>query len=270
MIPTFFSQDPTAMRWIKRFVWSYIVIFILTQVTSIWFSTHIFTEIFSLISAGHHTWELWRYLTYSFLHADFWHILCNMLLFYTLCRFLLTYELQLKQLIGLYFTGIIAGGILWSILHIQHPYHVLIGASAGVTALLTYFCLLYPEKSLSILLFFLFPIQLKARTCFYVLLGYELINCLFFETQGLANIAHSAHLGGILVGALAIYYTKHKETIFSRKTTTKLKTSRYKVHIEEDNVITDVPFEILKKLQNEGLGALSASEREWLEKYRKL
>ena len=60
------------------------------------------------------------------------------------------------------------------------------------------------------------------------------------------------------------------ENIFFKKTTSNLKKSRYTVHIEEDNIITDVPFEILKKLQNEGLGSLSASEREWLEKYRKL
>ena len=73
-----------------------------------------------------------------------------------------------------------------------------------------------------------------------------------------------------MIGALAIYYTKHKENIFFKKTTSNLKKSRYTVHIEEDNIITDVPFEILKKLQNEGLGSLSASEREWLEKYRKL
>ena len=60
------------------------------------------------------------------------------------------------------------------------------------------------------------------------------------------------------------------ENIFFKKTTSNLKKSRYTVHIEEDNIITDVPFEILKKLQNEGLCSLSASEREWLEKYRKL
>ncbi len=270
MIPMFFSQAPLAMRWIKRLVWFYVAIFIVTKVTSIWFSSCFILDAFSLDADGSFTWEIWRYITYSFLHADFFHILCNMLLFYTLCQFLLTYELRLKHLLGLYFLGIVVGGIFWKILHMQYGHFTLIGASAGTSTLLTYFCLLYPEKSLSVFLFFLFPIQIKAKTCFYFLLGYEIINCLFDETQGLATIAHSAHLGGIMIGALAIYYTKHKENIFFKKTTSNLKKSRYTVHIEEDNIITDVPFEILKKLQNEGLGSLSASEREWLEKYRKL
>ena len=270
MIPMFFSQPPIAMRWIKRLVWFYIFVFVVTKVTSIWFSSSFLINYFSLNSLDHSSWEIWRYVTYSFLHADFLHILCNMLLFYTLSQFLLTYELRLKHLLGLYFMGIIVGGMLWKFLHLQHPYHLLIGASAGTTVLLTYFCLLYPEKSLSVFLFFLFPLQIKSKMCFYILLGYELINCLFYETQGLATIAHSAHLGGILTGVLAIYYTKHKEFIFFKKTTSGLQKNRYRVHIEEDNVITDIPFEILKKLQNEGLGSLSASEREWLEKYRKL
>lgn len=270
MIPMFFSQTPLSMRWIKRLVWFYISIFIITKVITIWFSSHFMIDLFCLNSAGNTTWQIWRYVTYSFLHADFWHILCNMVLFYTLCQFLLTYELNLKCLLGLYFLGIIVGGMAWKILHLQQPYHILLGASAGTMVLLTYFCLLYPEKSLSVFLFFLFPIQIKAKICFYFLLAYELINCLFYETQGLAMIAHSAHLGGIMVGALAIYYTKHKENISFKKTTSNLKKNRYKVHIEEDNIITDVPFEILKKLQNKGLGSLSASEKEWLEKYRKL
>lgn len=270
MIPMFFSQTPLDMRWIKRFVWFYISIFIITKVTAIWFSSSFIIDFFCLNSTGDTVFEIWRYVTYSFLHADFWHLLCNMLLFYTLCQFLLTYELSLKYLFGLYFLGIIAGGIVWEVLHLQQPYHILLGASAGVMVLLTYFCLLYPEKTLSVFLFFLFPVQVKAKTCFYFLLVYELINCLFYETQGLATIAHSAHLGGIMVGALAIYYTKHKENICFKKTVSNLKKNRYKVHVEEANIITDVPFEILKKLQNEGLGSLSASEREWLEKYRKL
>ncbi len=270
MIPSFFPQDPIAMRWIKRLIKFYILIFIATQVTTVWFSTHCIPENFGLINTSTHVIDFWRYLTYSFLHENFLHILCNMIMFYTLCHFLLVYELRLKSLLGLYFTGIVIGGISWVFLHNQQPTQLLTGASAGIYTLLTYFCLLYPEKTLSVFLFFLFPFQIKSRTCFYILLGYELINCLFYETQGMTSIAHSAHLGGILVGILAIYYTKHKENIFSKKTNVKLKTNHYKVHIEEDNIITDIPFDLLKKLQNEGLGSLSASEKEWLEKYRKL
>ena len=97
-------------------------------------------------------------------------------------------------------------------------------------------------------------------------MGYDLINCLLYETQSMTNIAHSAHLGGMLVGFLAFRYIKYKES----KPTKVYRRTQYRVHIETENVISDVPFGILKKLQNEGLDALSAEERKWLERYRKL
>ena len=82
----------------------------------------------------------------------------------------------------------------------------------------------------------------------------------------MTHIAHSAHLGGMLVGFIAFRYVQYKE---ARPAKMQRHTS-YRVHIETENVISDVPFGILKKLQDEGLDALSAEERKWLEHCRKL
>lgn len=269
MIPMFFSVNNSAFKWIKRLIWFYVILFVFTKIVSVWFGTQFIASCLCLLPHSFVNFQWWRFLTYSFLHADFWHIFCNLLLFYGLCKFLLTYETSLKFLLSIYTLGILVGGIFWSIVHIHQPFHSLIGASAGIATLLTYFCLLYPEKSLSILLFFIFPIQIKARWCFAILLVYEIINCLCYETQNMTFIAHSAHLGGILIGALAVFIQKKKEepSIHSSKTTK----NKYKVHIEEDeHIITELPFHLLKKLQEEGLGSLSAEEKRWLEKCRKL
>ena len=266
MVPLFFEPQPLAMRWIKRLMGVFIAIFVCVNVITVWFGTPWFANLLSLNPSNLTDGYVWHYVTYGFLHENFLHILCNLWLFYVLCKFLLVHELTLKHLLILFFAGIITGGLFWSLLNVQHPNHSLIGASAGVATLFTYFCLLYPEKTISVFLFFVFPIQIKIIWCFFLLLGYDLIKCLLYETQGMTSIAHSAHLGGMLVGFLAFRYIKHKES----KPTKVHRHTQYRVHIETENVISDVPFGILKKLQNEGLDALSPEERKWLERYRKL
>lgn len=266
MGPQFFEPQPLAMDWIKRLIGFYIVTFVCTKLITVWFGTVCFVNFLCLRPINLIDGQIWRFITYSFLHENFLHIFCNLWLLYTLCKFLLTYELSLKQIICMFFTGIISGGIFWTLLNFQHPYFSLMGASAGVATLFTYFCLLYPEKSISVFLFLIFPIQIKTIWCFVLLLGYDLINCLFYETQGLSHVAHSAHLGGILIGFLAFRYTKYKES----KPYKAYRKPTYRVHVETENVISDIPFGILKKLQDEGLDSLTPEERKWLERYRKL
>ena len=266
----FYRPERITTRWINRILWFYFIVFIFQQITHVWFNCGLLDALFCLQPSSCINLQIWRLFTYSFLHSDFWHIFFNLLLFYGSSRLLLQGELKLKQLLVLYSSGIVFGGLAWSLMHLQQPHYVLIGASAGVACLWTYFFLLYPEKTLSILLFFVFPVNLKARWCLTFFIGYELLNCLFFELQGMTLVAHSAHLGGALMGYLWFKYQNYAENHPKNKPQQTTQKSRYFVHIEQDNVIQDVPFGLLKKLQEEGIGALSAEERRWLENYRKL
>lgn len=72
------------------------------------------------------------------------------------------------------------------------------------------------------------------------------------------------------MGYLWFKYQNYAENHPKNKPQKTTQKSRYFIHIEQDNVIQDVPFGLLKKLQEEGIGALSAEERRWLENYRKL
>lgn len=263
----FFVSHTGGMRFIKKLTYFYILMFLLARTITVWFGYDLIGELFALKTFSVNGCQLWRYFTYAFLHENFWHILCNLLLFYTLCQFLLAFELSLKKLLVIFFSGVCAGGMAWSLFNINHPGYSLIGASAGTATLLTYFCLLYPEKTMSVFLFFIFPIQIKARWVFLVLLGYDLICCIFYESFGQTTIAHSAHLGGILIGYLAVYLEKYKEQ--HPKQMHGRPKSSYRVHIESDNVIAHEPFDILKKLQEGGLESLTETERQWLARYRK-
>lgn len=78
-----------------------------------------------------------------------------------------------------------------------------IGASGAVFGILLAFGMLFPNVRLYI--YFLFPIKAKWFVIFYGLLELYL-----GFTQSESNVAHFAHLGGMIFGFLLIKYWKHK------------------------------------------------------------
>ncbi|MDR1356066.1 MAG: rhomboid family intramembrane serine protease [Tannerellaceae bacterium] len=80
-----------------------------------------------------------------------------------------------------------------------------VGASGAVFGVLLAFGVLYPNVPLFIMFI---PIPVKAK---YFVIGYGLIE-LFFGFAGMAgdNVAHFAHLGGMIFGWLLIVYWKKK------------------------------------------------------------
>lgn len=250
---------------LKKLIGIYCVLFVAIRVFFVWFN-YPFEKDFALSLSQLYQGHIWTLLSYSFLHADFLHLFFNGLMLYFLGNFLLTYELSWKQFLKLFASGILLGATFWLVVHYKTPWISLIGASAGIMALFSYLGYLYPEKSMYVLVFFMFPINLKVRWLLLLTWWYEGFNCLFFELQGNSNIANSAHLGGLLAGFLAYKLQQHKEKK-PKKTAQKL---HYRVNIGADNIIQDTHFDVLKKLQEEGLESLTEEERKWLENYRKL
>jgi len=224
-------DDGNGFLWIKRLLWTYIGVFIINETLSVWFGGSPLDAVFSLKNGTSLLWQPWRLVSYSFLHGDLLHLLFNLLMWYGLSNFLLQNTLSLKQFFALYASGIIVGGLVWWLIHCNHHPQALVGASAGISALFAYFCLLYPDKSLSILLYFIIPVRIQARWCFIALTVYELYGVLFYELQGLTNIAHSGHLGGILVGWLFIWYRRRPNVFRFRRPNGTGKIS-YRVHRE--------------------------------------
>jgi membrane associated rhomboid family serine protease len=83
-----------------------------------------------------------------------------------------------------------------------------VGASGAVFGLLLGFGMLFPNTQL-ILLFP--PIPIKAK---YFVIGYGLLELYLGITQPGSNIAHFAHLGGMLFGFILIKYWKNKRNTF--------------------------------------------------------
>ena len=149
----------------------------------------------------------WSLITYGFIHSDIWHVVFNMLFLYYLSR-IASNLFKTKMILNVYFLGIIFGGLTYlavanvlpaSFFDIKNG--VLVGASAGVSALLVFVALYMPNSEIR--LFNVFNVKWKYIALFFI--GFDVIRILIGINQG----GYIAHLGGYLLGYL--YATKLKD-----------------------------------------------------------
>jgi len=84
---------------------------------------------------------------------------------------------------------------------------VVVGASGAVFGILLAFGMLFPNT----LIYLFFAIPIKAK---YFVIIYGALELYFGITGGRGNIAHFAHLGGMLFGYIMIRYWKSKGTLY--------------------------------------------------------
>ena len=149
--------------------------------------------------------ELWRLLTYSFLHDTdgLLHLGFNM---YLLWGFGRQVEARLgpREFTLFYLAAAIAGGVAFTLLDALFPVgpenavSLCVGASGAVMGVLTLLALTRPHEQ--ILLFFLLPVPLWTVAAFYA--AYETYAVLVrVGGPGLLDgTAHGAHFGGLLLG----------------------------------------------------------------------
>lgn len=153
----------------------------------------------------------WQPLTYMFLHANFWHVFFNMFSVLIFAPSLERYWGSRRFLVYYLVCGLGAAAVqiaVWALTMPGTP-SITIGASGAVFGILLAFGWLFP----TIKMFLLFiPIPIPARWMVGIMAVVELI-C------GLAdfrwdNVAHFAHLGGMLFGALLILLWKKSDWHF--------------------------------------------------------
>ena len=144
----------------------------------------------------HHYWQL---ATYLFLHGSPLHLLFNMLMLYFLGSELEAHLGRVHYL-TLYMVSGILGGLGWLLL--TWPYEgICVGASGALFGLLGGFALLFPQREVTLLLFFVLPITLRAWVLATVL---GLVQFFLMISPDHGGIAYSAHLAGGVAGALYV------------------------------------------------------------------
>ena len=142
----------------------------------------------------------WSIITYFFLHADIFHILFNMLVIYWFGKLIVEY-LGSDKVISLYVLGGITGGLLFLFIYNTLPFYEsdqisrMLGASAGVYAVITAAATLLPNYTFHLLL--IGPVKIKYIALFYVVLS-------FSQTVGANAGGEWAHLAGAAVGYIYI------------------------------------------------------------------
>jgi membrane associated rhomboid family serine protease len=140
--------------------------------------------------------QLHRFLSYGLVHADFAHLLFNMI---TLFFFGSIMERLFAPYIGVMgFVGFYLGGLLVAILpaylrHRNDPNYRSLGASGAVSAVLFAYILIEPW---ALLLVFVVPVPAIVFGVLYV--AYTI----WAERRGGDNINHTAHLWGAVYGVL--------------------------------------------------------------------
>jgi membrane associated rhomboid family serine protease len=260
--------------WVKRLLIANTVVFLITMIVGenlvfTWFGfwpAHVLTR-------------PWGALTYMFVHQGVWHLLLNMLVLFFFgppleSRWGSPEFLKYYLLCGL-------GGVALSFVFV--PGGAIVGASAAIYGLMLAFAWYWPEAPIYV--WGIFPVKAKWLVGFFFVLAFVSA----FDGSG-GNIAHFAHLGGLLTGLAYLKFgdrlsARLGEIRSSRATELFAIVPRKEASAAEGNrasrakrrprssrgeeELLDEVDRILDKISARGMGALTEDERRVLDEVSK-
>jgi len=277
-------------RWMPRFHlrWSwtvallaaYAVVFVAELgMTRLFPESHFFNYL-ALSRAGLEHGYVWQLVTYQFMHAGWLHLLLNCWAIYTFGREL-EIELGSKRFLALMFSSGIVGGVFQMVTAILWPGMfggAVVGASACAFGLVAVFALVYPERELTLLIFFVIPVQMRAKTLLIFSAVLAVAGIIFSESIFGGNIANAAHLGGMAMGWFFVrkilpgrwaQLAGAVRTFPSIRKYNSTGSSRPPVEKSAAEIVADEVDPILDKISAHGIQSLTARERAVLEAARK-
>jgi membrane associated rhomboid family serine protease len=206
------------------------------------------------IRAGHY----WTFLSYSLLHVDPFHLLANALLLYFAGK-------EVEPIIGarhfviLYLLGTVIGGVA----HVfAMPAVQLLGTTPAVAAVVVAFTTILPELDVTVNLFFVLPVRLRAK---YLAVALLAVAAILWTVPTLPEIGPAAM---IAASAVAWLYVKQlgfgnplalQRYIFNRRQ----RAARLE-RMSPEQFISNEIDPILDKIAREGMRSLSRAERKML------
>lgn len=148
--------------------------------------------------------QVWRFITFQFLHADVWHLFFNMLSLYYFGPMIEQYLGRARYLAFYLLCGVAGAAMylgLWrvGVLH-SGAATPLVGASAGIFGVLIGAAHVAPNVTVTLMFP---PIPMKLKVFALALIG---IGAFMIFTNGRNAGGEAAHLGGAALGALLIRF----------------------------------------------------------------
>jgi membrane associated rhomboid family serine protease len=243
---------------------------------------------FALSLEGIKHGRIWQLLTYQFMHGGLWHIVGNSLVIFFFGREMESL-LGWKRYLTLFFSSGILGGVFQIAAALLWPQFFdgpVVGASAGAFGLIAAFAAMYPDRELTLLIFFVIPVRMQARTLLVISGVVAVLGIVFSESILGGHVAHAAHLGGMFMGVFYVRQVLQGRWFQFRNPLRRqsepsayvaARAGREKswrgsdpagVEVPKDQFIKTEVDPILDKISAHGIQSLTARERQILEKAR--
>jgi len=247
---------PTPM--VTRLLIINIVVFVLQLFTKDWltlmFSVHP-TSLFKVL-------QLWRLVTYQFLHGGIFHIIFNMIVLYFLGPILERHWGSRKFLVFYLLCGMV-GGLVYPILlwlkiispHSTQGILPLVGASGAILGVLAACAILFPSI---VMIFYFFPLPIRVVAILLTLIA------IYGIATGDNAGGEATHLAGMAAGAAYVFSESWRA-----KMKLKFRAGQYQKKVAAQSNFQAELDRILKKVHDNGIHSLTSKEKKTLRKATK-
>ena len=206
--------------------------------------------------------KYWQFASFTLLHSGPFHALANALILYFAGRELEPIVGQ-RRLAGIFAAGTLLGGLVhWLVL----PGVTLLGMSAGVVAVLVAFTTTLPELEVTLNLFFVLPVRLRAK---HLAAALVCVCALMWYAGTSPEIGPVAMLVGCAVGW---FHARHSgfgnPLFFQRYLFEKRQRAARLERMTPEQFISAEIDPILEKISRQGMQSLTRAERKVLEQGR--
>jgi membrane associated rhomboid family serine protease len=164
----------------------------------------------ALFPVGSPWFHSWQTVTYMFLHGGLSHLFFNMFALWMFGR-QLEYDLGSKRFLIYYMVCGVGAGLIQLLVGwlAGSPLNVpTVGASGAIFGVLLAFGMMHPND---IIMLLFPPVALKAK---WFVVIYGVLELVFGLSGKMDNVAHFAHVGGMLWGFLLLLYWKKSKRLY--------------------------------------------------------
>ena len=202
-------------------------------------------------------WTLWQPVTGLFLHANLWQLLMDLLI---LWFFAPDVEMALGGGRRFFSFYVVCGGLSNIAAAILNPGSSLpiLGPAGAMFGILSAFATLFPNRIVTLLLFFVIPFEIKAK---FLVLIFGLIEWLSLAEGQFTNIASYAGLAGIAIGFFYVRNRRGLEVLWGRGIFSRWSRPLLGSPKDKEDYIRRKIDPILEKIARQGLQSLTWRER---------
>ncbi len=207
--------------------------------------------------------QVWRLVTYQFLHFDFFHVLFNMIGLYFFGPMMEQWWGS-RRFIAFYLLCGVCGALPMIVLvyaGVIHPQAGLVGASGALYGILIGAATLFPHQRVQLLFP---PIPMTLRTMALVFLGISFFSALIGNNDG----GNAAHLAGAGLGFFLVKrpgLLNWADRLSPQAIQAGYTRGRYEKKVKKQQATREEVDRILEKVSEKGLQSLSGREKKILQ-----